>query len=795
MAIKTNAELTAQNDAYIRVNGNREITPPKHNEFNKNVVDSFLNIKDGGQVVQVQAGYSSALALTNPTSFVYKSWVENLVSSYGSYQGLWDANTNTPTITSGVGTNGDYYYVSVSGTTTIDGISTWTVGDKIVFNGTAWERLTALIDLSIGVTGILPVVNGGTGNNDYTLKSSTNVDSIDWDLRLGYDSNADLSVNWDTKKLYNGTATVFDWSSGVINDQNGVGIISLNTNLRKLYNTAGDLVADYNLRYLYYNNGTTQSLDWINGLLHYGSGQPSVWWSNGTLHDSGGNITVDYLNKEFWDNFTFITQKSLRFNDLDNTNYVGIKAPTNVVSNYDISLPANPPLSNTYLGYNGSAYVWQSLTSGLTYLGTWNASTNTPAITSGVGSNGEYYVVSVAGTTTIDGINDWGIGDWIVFNGTAWQKIDNSEMATTWGSITGTITSQTDLITYLSTNYQPLATNLTSLSGLTYASTSFVKMTAAGAFALDTNTYALNSALASYQPLDADLTAIAALTGTSGFLKTNGAGTWSVDTNTYVTSSGLSGYALLNGSNTPFTGNIDITTNYSGGRGQLRVTSPSSGNASFQLESSLGAGNSVLDLLSVSNDTYFRMFRGSYAGIVMEMVSGASTTTFSSGSGNRNMSISSTGTGSVKIKGSHGGVNGNEINIVNGTGLYFVTQNLFYAQNDAGTNIMQWTASTSELKLRLSSVDRIIFNPNSQNSGIFNNGIKFANNTDSAATAGGGSFKYASASGYYSNASNWLALVGMVAGNTKVTAGAPYTNDGYIEVTIEGNTYKLMTTA
>jgi hypothetical protein len=36
---------------------------------------------------------------------------------------------------------------------------------------------------------------------------------------------------------------------------------------------------------------------------------------------------------------------------------------------------------------------------------------------------------------------------------------------------------------------QPLATNLTSLSGLTYASLSFVKMSAAGTFSLDTNTY------------------------------------------------------------------------------------------------------------------------------------------------------------------------------------------------------------------------------------------------------------------------------------------------------------------
>lgn len=40
---------------------------------------------------------------------------------------------------------------------------------------------------------------------------------------------------------------------------------------------------------------------------------------------------------------------------------------------------------------------------------------------------------------------------------------------------------------------QPLATNLTSLSGLSYVSASFVKMTGAGTFTLDTNTYYLAS--------------------------------------------------------------------------------------------------------------------------------------------------------------------------------------------------------------------------------------------------------------------------------------------------------------
>ncbi len=63
----------------------------------------------------------------------------------------------------------------------------------------------------------------------------------------------------------------------------------------------------------------------------------------------------------------------------------------------------------------------------LQYQGSWNASTNTPTLTSGTGTQGYYYVVSVAGTTNLNGITDWGVGDWAIFNGTVWQKIDNSD--------------------------------------------------------------------------------------------------------------------------------------------------------------------------------------------------------------------------------------------------------------------------------------------------------------------------------------------------------------------------------
>lgn len=48
--------------------------------------------------------------------------------------------------------------------------------------------------------------------------------------------------------------------------------------------------------------------------------------------------------------------------------------------------------------------------------------------------------------------------------------------------------------------------------------------------------YITSSALTGYQPLDADLTSIAGLAGTSGLLRKTAANTWSLDTNTYLTS-------------------------------------------------------------------------------------------------------------------------------------------------------------------------------------------------------------------------------------------------------------------
>lgn len=97
---------------------------------------------------------------------------------------------------------------------------------------------------------------------------------------------------------------------------------------------------------------------------------------------------------------------------------------------------------------------------GLVYQGTWNASTNTPTLASGTGTKGDYYVVSVAGSTDLDGITDWQPGDWATFNGTAWQKVDNTENPKV---LSGQIESGSAAVAATTSYYEATATGTATL--------------------------------------------------------------------------------------------------------------------------------------------------------------------------------------------------------------------------------------------------------------------------------------------------------------------------------------------
>ena len=105
----------------------------------------------------------------------------------------------------------------------------------------------------------------------------------------------------------------------------------------------------------------------------------------------------------------------------------------------DNLIPSQTGNAGKFLTTNGTTLSWGTGSGGLSYQGTWNASTNTPTLASSTGVNGYYYITATAGSTNLDGITDWQIGDWLLFNGTVWQKIDQSNLVTSVNGQTGAV--------------------------------------------------------------------------------------------------------------------------------------------------------------------------------------------------------------------------------------------------------------------------------------------------------------------------------------------------------------------
>jgi hypothetical protein len=106
-------------------------------------------------------------------------------------------------------------------------------------------------------------------------------------------------------------------------------------------------------------------------------------------------------------------------------------------------IPSQTGNAGKVLTTDGTDLSWDFVAGGLDYQGTWNANTNTPTLASGVGVNGYYYITATAGSTNLDGITDWQIGDWLLFNGTVWQKIDQSNLVTSVNGQTGAVSLTT----------------------------------------------------------------------------------------------------------------------------------------------------------------------------------------------------------------------------------------------------------------------------------------------------------------------------------------------------------------
>lgn len=101
-----------------------------------------------------------------------------------------------------------------------------------------------------------------------------------------------------------------------------------------------------------------------------------------------------------------------------------------------------------------STYLPDAILGSVTYKGTYNANTGLPALAAASAANkGFYYVVDVIGSTPMN----LGLGDWVISNGTAWEKVSNSGAVPTVFGRSGAVVAMagdytTDLVTEGTTN-------------------------------------------------------------------------------------------------------------------------------------------------------------------------------------------------------------------------------------------------------------------------------------------------------------------------------------------------------
>lgn len=107
---------------------------------------------------------------------------------------------------------------------------------------------------------------------------------------------------------------------------------------------------------------------------------------------------------------------------------------------------ANKAVAGGYASLDGSGRVplAQLPTGTQTYIGTWNASTNTPTLADGVGTLGQYYIVNAPGTQNLgSGSVTYALGDNVIYNGSIWEKVANSGGVTSVNGMTGAVSLTT----------------------------------------------------------------------------------------------------------------------------------------------------------------------------------------------------------------------------------------------------------------------------------------------------------------------------------------------------------------
>jgi hypothetical protein len=198
--------LELENNASVRTRVFGVIGTDGYTEIGRSAVPlTTVLLKVFGKVEHADAVNPAESATLGQVNSLIAIALEDVIAGE-SYRGTWNASTNTPTLVSSVGTTGHYYQVSVAGSTTLDGISSWVEGDEVVFNGTVWiKRASFGIKTLNGKTGSVVTLNqdevpDGATYKQYSDTEKTKLAGIEAGADVTDGVNVGASIHGATSK-------------------------------------------------------------------------------------------------------------------------------------------------------------------------------------------------------------------------------------------------------------------------------------------------------------------------------------------------------------------------------------------------------------------------------------------------------------------------------------------------------------------------------------------------------------------------------------------------------------------
>lgn len=185
---------TVNSDANLVLDGNTGGTQKiTRDNFRQDTADAFVAAPGTYNLAPINSGTGKIDATYLPTSS-------------DTPKGAWNASTNTPTLADGSGTAGDYYDVTVAGSSDLgSGSITFTVGDVVKYNGTTWFKIDSVTNILDGVSTIdgakaaIEIPDVGTAPNEVPLNGQLG--------SMAYQSADSVSVAELQVESTTGTAT------------------------------------------------------------------------------------------------------------------------------------------------------------------------------------------------------------------------------------------------------------------------------------------------------------------------------------------------------------------------------------------------------------------------------------------------------------------------------------------------------------------------------------------------------------------------------------------------------------